>query len=192
MSSTLSPIRSEFSAGPRDTEPPVDATLRTANPKNVRFPNERPSLGKRASRALTRFMITFCVGVAATLVWQSYGDAAKEAIASSSPQLGWLAPQSASVAQADIIAPAAVGAPSPDLEQLRAVSHDLAVVRQSVDQLAAQFTAAQEQITRDITKLQAAEEDILHKISAPPSRPAEPAVRKPAPLTPPSQAPLVR
>src|SRR6266446_1483723 len=83
-----------------------------------------------------RFLITFCIGVAVTLAWQSYGDAAREMIASSSPQLGWLAPQDA-VAQT---APATIAptASSPDPQELKAVSVDLAEVRQRVDQLAAQ------------------------------------------------------
>ncbi len=38
--------------------------------------NGQPSLRKRASRALSRFLIAFCIGVAATLAWESYGDAA--------------------------------------------------------------------------------------------------------------------
>ena len=33
------------------------------------------------------------MGVAATLAWQSYGDATREMIASSYPQFGWLVPQ---------------------------------------------------------------------------------------------------
>jgi hypothetical protein len=53
------------------------------------------SLGKQASFALARFLIAFCSGVAATLAWQSYGDAARRMIASSSPQVGWSAPQAA-------------------------------------------------------------------------------------------------
>jgi hypothetical protein len=61
MSSTLRPTHSEFSAGLSATEPSVDAALRPANPKNVRFPSKRPSLGRRASRALARFLITFCM-----------------------------------------------------------------------------------------------------------------------------------
>jgi|SRR5580704_4058333 hypothetical protein len=44
----------------------------------------------------------------------------------------------------------------------------------------------------DITKLQAAEEDILHKISAPPPRPATAPAYKLAPLTPPPLAPPAR
>jgi cell division septation protein DedD len=52
-------------------------------------------LGKQASFALARFLIAFCTGVAATLAWQSYDGAARKMTASSSPQLGWAARQSA-------------------------------------------------------------------------------------------------
>ncbi len=126
-----------------------------------------------------RFLIAFCIGVAATLAWQSYGDAAREIVANSSPQLGWLAPQAA-VAQtaADTTVPAS---PSPNPQALKAMSLGLAAVRQRVDQLAAQVAAGQEQMTRDFTtKLHAAEQDILDKISVPPSQPAAAPVRKPA------------
>jgi hypothetical protein len=190
MSSTLSPTQSEFSAGLSVAKRSADAALRPANPKNDQFPSKRPSLGRRASRAVARFLIIFSIGVGATLAWQSYGDATREMIARSSPRLGWLAVQAAPIAQAapDIIAPAEPAAPSPEL---RAMSLSLAAVRQSVDQLAAQFAAGQEQMTRDITKLEAAEQEILQKISAPPPRPAEAPARKPVPLAP-SQAPPAR
>ena len=104
----MSSTRSEFSAGRRATKPSVDPTLQPADLKNDGFSSERPSLGNRASRPLARFLVTLCIGVAATLVWQSYGDAAREMIASASPQLGWLAPQAAPVARTapDVIAPA--------------------------------------------------------------------------------------
>src|SRR5207245_2437913 len=50
-----------------------------------------PSVGRLPSRKRpSRFLITFCIGVAATLAWQSYGDAARETISSAYPQLGWL------------------------------------------------------------------------------------------------------
>jgi hypothetical protein len=126
---------------------------------------------------LMRLLITFCIGVAVTLAWQSYGDAAREMVANSSPQLGWLAPQAA-VAQTapDTIAPTKS---SPDPQELKVMSADVAAVRQKVDQLAAQVAAGQEQMARDFaTKLGAAEQEIVDKISAPP--PAVP-VRKPVP-----------
>ena len=50
---------------------------------------KQPSLLRRATRSL----IIYCMGVAATLGWQSYGDATREMIASSYPQFGWLVPQ---------------------------------------------------------------------------------------------------
>jgi len=53
----------------------------------------RPSLGKRASRGLVRFLIVFSIGVGATLAWQSYGDVARAMIATSWPQLASLAPE---------------------------------------------------------------------------------------------------
>jgi hypothetical protein len=184
MASTLSPKQSEFSADLRPTKPSVDAMIRSADLKSKRL-----SLGKRAARSLTRFLIIFCIGVAATLAWQSYGDAAREMIANSSPQLGWLAPQAAPLAQTapDLVAPAAPTAPSADLQQLKEMALGLAAVRQSVDQLAAQLASNQQQMAGDIAKLQA-------EILAPPPRPAAAPARKPVPLTPlPSaQAPPVR
>src|SRR6266481_1813913 len=148
MSSTLSSARSKFSAGLWPTKPSVDATLVPAAPENDRV----PSVGKRASQAVA-FLITFCIGVAATLAWQS----SSATIAT---------PQAAVVAQAASDMNATPAAPSPDLaQQLEAMSLGLAAVRHSVDELA----DGQERITRDITKMQ----DILDKmISAPPPRPA--------------------
>ena len=80
---------SEIFAGLRVAEPSLDATLHPADLKNDRFPSDRPSLSKRASRALARFLIAAFIGVAATLAWQSYGEAAKQMIASWAPQFGW-------------------------------------------------------------------------------------------------------
>ena len=148
-------------------------------------PKHRPSLGKRSSRAALRFLITFGVGVAATLAWQSYGDAAREMIANSSPQLGWLAPQAAALVQvaSDTVAPTEPAAPSADRQQLQAMLLDLAAVRQSVDQLAAQVASGNQQIAVDIATLQATQQAILRKISAPPPRQAAPA-RNAVQLTP--------
>src|SRR5262249_28855819 len=66
--------------------------------EDLPFPKGAPSVRKRP-RLLARFPIAFCIGVAATLLWQSYGDAAREMIANSHPQLGWLAPRPALTAQ---------------------------------------------------------------------------------------------
>jgi hypothetical protein len=163
MASTVSRTGSEFSA---------DLSSRPS-----REMIKRPSLGKRASRSLTRFLVIFCSGVAATLAWQSYGDAAREMIANSYPQLSWLAPQAAPLAQtaSDMPAPAPSATPSPELKQL---SLAFATMRQSVDQLA----ASQQQMADGIAKLAADQQELLHKISAPPPRPAPAPARKPVPL----------
>jgi hypothetical protein len=194
MASTLSPsIQAEFSKDEWPTEPlrHVDVDL-----NHGQFSRTRPALGKRASRTLARFLITFCIGVAATLAWQSYGDTAREMIANSYPQFGWLAPQAAPPAQTapNMVAPAAPAALSPELLQLKGMAANLAAVRQSVDQLAAQLAAGQRQMAGDIANLQAADRDIIQKISAPPPRLTAPTARKPVPLTPPpsSEAPPVR
>src|SRR6516165_2707286 len=151
MSSTLSATQSGLSAGEWAAKPSVDATLRPVDLSNYKFPNRRPSLSKQTPHNLARLLITFFIGVAATWAWQSYGDAGRKMIASSSPRLGWLAPQAAPLAQTalDMIAPAA---PSPDLQpQLEAMSLGLAAVRESIDQLA----ASHEQMMRSVNQLAA-------------------------------------
>jgi hypothetical protein len=74
-------------------------------------------------------------------------------------------------------APAASSGASPDLDEIKAISRDIAVVRQSVDQLA----SGQQQMRREITKLQTTEQDIFDKITAPqpPPSPAAAPARKP-------------
>jgi hypothetical protein len=142
----------------------------------------RPSFGGRASRGLARFLIIFSIGIGATLAWQSYGDAARAMLANSSPQLGWLAPQTAPLAQTtpSMMVPPAADTASSDLQQL---TEALASMRQSVDQLAAQLAAGQQQVADNIAKLHADEQKILQKLSAtPPGATAAPA-RKPAPVT---------
>src|SRR5215467_7535846 len=121
MAATPNPTRFEFPPDHWPSRPSVVAI------------GKRPSLARRAARGVIRLLIIFGSGVAATLAWQSYGDVARETIASSSPQLGWLALPAAPRAQA-MAAPAA---PSPELQQLREMSFVFATVRQSVDQLSA-------------------------------------------------------
>jgi hypothetical protein len=179
MSSALSSLQSK-SAQWADEEPPIGATVRRRGSSvDWQLPAPEPV---QVGRVFPRFVMTFCIGVVATLAWQSYGDAAREMIARLSPRLAWLtpAPPAVPVMQAD---PAAL---SPDQEELKAISFGLAGVRQRVDQIAAELAAGQEQMTGDLTnKLNAAEQDILDKISGPPPQPAAPPARKPAPPTPP-------
>jgi hypothetical protein len=44
---------------------------------------------RRRSRGIVRYLIAMGIGVAATLGWQSYGETAKQIIATKAPELGW-------------------------------------------------------------------------------------------------------
>jgi hypothetical protein len=175
MDSTFRPTQSEFPTHPRAARPTVGAI----KPSSLDGAIMRPSLARRVLRRLARFLIVFCVGIGTILAWQSYGDAARAMIANSSPQLGWLAPQAAPVVPT---APAPAGAASSDVQQL---AFGLAAVRQSVDLLTAQLAAGEGQVGADIAKLQADQQEILHKLSAGPPRPTAAPAHKPVPLTPP-------
>jgi len=217
MNAMSSPTQSEFYAGVSPVEAPA---VSPADLKNDRSPNGRQSPRKRALPTVSSLLIALCIGVAATLAWQSYGDAAREMIANAHPQLGWLAPQGEPVTQnAPVaVAVAAPAAPAFDQQQLKAIAIDLEAMRRSIDRIAPgivagqeqmarsidriattqeqltrtvdQLTASQEQAMREITKLQAVEQYILYKSSEPPPRLAPAQARNPAPR--PSLVPIVR
>jgi hypothetical protein len=151
-------------------------------------PPRRRSIVGRMFRALTRFVIVVLIGVGATLGWQAYGDMAKEMLAARAPELAWVLTYLPATKP-----PAAVAAaPSPTL-QLEPLASNLEFVRRSVEQLALK----QEQMLRNIAALQALDEDIRQKVSAPPPSPSAAAAQaampppKPAPpkLQPPPGAP---
>src|SRR5262249_49776516 len=178
MAPTFRPTQSEFPPHLRAAGPTVDATKRSSLDPITK----RPSLARRARRGSARFFIIFCLGVATTLAWQSYGDEALGMMAKSSPQLAWLAPKTVPVAPtAPNVVTAAVA--SPDLQQL---ALGLAAVRQSGELLTGQVASGQQQTGSDIAKLQADGQEILHKLAAAPPRPTAAPTHKPAPVTPPS------
>jgi hypothetical protein len=181
MSTMPSHTQPEFSAASLLVKPSVEASAGSlAKVKNDQLTTSRPSLGKRASLAFAYYMIVFSVGTAATLAWQTYGDAARQ-----------------------LIAPAAS---APDQPQLNAMSLDLDAVRRSIDGLAIsigtaiatsqeqttrsidQLTAGLEQMTHEVAKLQAVERYVLYKKSDPPPRSVPAQVPKPVPR--PSQTPI--
>jgi hypothetical protein len=133
---------------------------RSASFRDDRFVNERPSVGRRMLRALTRFFIAVLIGVGATLGWQSYGDEARNMAIAQAPTLAWLM-------SIPTTRPAAMVATSPDpAQQLAPLASNLDAVRRSVEQLAVK----QDQMAQNIAALQAVEEDIRQKMSsAPPS-----------------------
>ena len=149
---------------PTQSDPLVDAlpTVRPADLKNDEYPSGRSLVAKRALITLFRFLIIFCIGVSATLAWQSYGDAAREMIANLYPQLRWLAPQAEPVPQnaPDASGLASRTASSPDQQQSNAISLDLDAVRQAIDRIATSIVSSQEQMTSSAERIATSQQQI--------------------------------
>ena len=162
-----------------------------AVPRHEAPPRRQRSAGRRASRGFLRFMPTLGIGVGGTLAWQAYGDEVRDLLATAYPQqLGWIAPQpdaTASAMQTTGVAPAP--APTVDQQQLNALALNIAAVRQSVEQLTTQVATSQQQMSGEIIRLQASEQDILTKIATPPPRPAPPTRKLAPPLATAAPAP---
>ena len=145
---------------------PMKPSIRSPRPSGLnddQVASDRPSIGRRIFRTLTRFIIAVLIGIGATLAWQSHGDAAREMVVARAPSLGWLLSVSTTKSPA-------VAATAPDpLPQLEPLASNLDVVRRSVEQLAAK----QEQMAQNIATLQALEEDIRQKVSSPPPPPSQ-------------------
>ena len=154
---------------------------------------------RRGSRGFGRFLLAALIGVAATLAWQSYGDATKQVIAAKAPELGWSPEAKQMIASWTLgwtkppvveskAAPVAQTAPiatSLDPEKVRQMAQNLAEVRETVQELA----AGQNQVTREIDKLESAVVEILMKMPEPPPQPPAAPARKPTPVPPSSRAP---
>src|SRR6266487_4536027 len=164
--------RSDLRSGRRPLKAPIDP------PHPHRFgegqlASDRPSIGRRMLRSLTRFSIAALIGVGATLGWQSYGDAAKEMVIARAPTLAWLL--SISTTKPPVVATTSPG----PVQQLEPLAFNLDIVRRSVEQLAAK----QEQMAQNIAALQAVE-DIRQKVSSTPPSPAPQAASIPQPNPP--------
>ena len=154
---------------------------------------------RRGSRGFGRFLLAVLIGVAATLAWQSYGDATKQVIATKAPELGWSPEAKQMIASWTLgwtkppvveskAAPVAQTAPiatSLDPEKVQQMAQNLAEVRETVQELA----AGQNQVTREIAKLESAVVEILMKMPEPPPQPPAAPARKPTPVPPSSRAP---
>jgi hypothetical protein len=156
---------------PTQSGPLADALpiVRPADLKNDEYPNGRSSVVKRGLITLFRFLIIFCIGVSATLAWQSYGDAAREMIANLYPQLRWLAPQAEPVPQnaPDASGLASRTASSPDQQQPNAISLDLDAVRQAMDRIATIATSiasSQEQMTSSADRIATSQQQIARSL----------------------------
>jgi hypothetical protein len=161
------------------------------------------AMKKRGSRRFGRYLVAILIGVAATLAWQSYGESAKQIIATRAPELGWspeakqmiatsiqrigwTKPPAGPEKQAPPVAQTAPTAPSLDPGQVQQMTQNLAALREMVQQL----TTGQDQTTREIAKLESAVVEILMKIPEPPPQPSVAPARKPTPVPPSSRAPI--
>ncbi len=164
---------------------------------------------RRASGAFGLYLVAICLGVSVTLAWQPYAEATKQVIATRAPELGWspeakqmiaswfeehgwTKPLGSDSRQRQPQLPVAQTAPeateskapatpSIDPEQVQQMTRSLTALQQSAEQLA----STQDQMAHEITRLQAADVEILLKLPAPPPPPpiaAAPAVAgRPAP-----------
>jgi hypothetical protein len=163
---------------------------------NNDLPGGKPSIVTRTFRAVARFSIAVLIGVAATLAWQAYGH--------NTSSLRWFSvstsdvehsPQNTAVPQSAALPQTAspVAANIPELAQLEPMTHDLAAVRLSLEQLAVK----QDQIIQNMTALQAAQQDIKQKITSraasqsPSDQPHKPPKPRPVQQPPVSAAPPV-
>jgi hypothetical protein len=125
--------------------------------------------------AVSRFLAVFCIGVVATLAWQSCTGAARQLVENSSLQLGRSAPNSQNI---DVPAPLAV----------RPLDKPyLANLEQRLDQsvasgqLTVQLASAHEHVAQAFAALQWTERNTISDASVPLPRSAPAVTRKPAP-----------
>jgi hypothetical protein len=137
--------------------------------------SDRPSLGRRVFRAIIGSIV---IAVTASLAWQAYSDDhTKDMVqawwssghglkskhgsvlaVNNTPQLSdQTAPLSPSPP-----APVVAEAPPELLQQLQTIVSDLAVLRHAVEEIASK----QDRTSRDITSLQAAEQNVSQQISS--------------------------
>jgi hypothetical protein len=156
---------------------------------------------KRSSRGFTRYLLAFCIGAAATLAWQSYGEAAKQIFAAKAPelgwspetkqmianlveQLGWTKPPATSAVRPSALetpqpAPVAQTAPqnvTPKAPAAPSIDpeqvHRMAMDLTALRQTVEQLAASQDQMVREIARLKVADGEILANVTpAPPPPP---------------------
>ena len=169
----------------------------------VAIENEVKQRGSRGSRRFRRYLAAVLIGVAATLAWQSYGESAKQIIATRAPELGWSREARQMIAtsiqwigwtksptgpekRAPLVAQNAPATPSLDSGQVQQMAQNLAAMKQTVEQIA----GGQGQMARDIARLEAAVAELIAKIPEPPAQPSVAPARKPTPVPPSSRTPI--
>ena len=157
-----------------------------------------PPVPGQPSRRLVRYLLAILFGVAATVAWQSYGQATKQMIANWVEQLGWTkqladAEHAANGPSVPQFAQGSTGAQtgsdkfppiaSLDPQEVHQMALDLAAVRQILEQIA----AGQTKMAGEINNLLVTDMEMFLKIPAP--APAAAPSRKPMPVAPPLRAP---
>jgi len=130
---------------------------RSSDLQHAQFRSVRPSIGRRLTRSLFRFSLAALIGIGGTLAWQYYGG---DMVRAWAPSLGWLLPASA---------PGPAVTSTELQQQLKPMAIDLALVRRTEEQLAAnldQLARKQEQMAQAIVTLQAAGQDLSKQILA--------------------------
>jgi hypothetical protein len=179
MSARPKPAQSEF----LDDSLPVKlsgepAPIRLADLKSDQLPSGRLSLGnldplgRLEPLAFARYLITFSIGVAVALAWQSYGNATREVVALKAISLD----RDAVRQSLDRIATSV----ATSQEQMTRK------IERSIDRIA----AGQEQTTREISDLQTVEQYILDRLSTLQTRLAATTASKPVLRSP--QVPMMR
>ena len=179
MSARPKPAQSEF----LDDSLPVKlsgepAPIRLADLKNDQLPSGRLSLGnldplgRLEPLAFAPYLITFSIGVAVALAWQSYGNATGEVAALKAISLD----RDAVRQSLDRIATSV----ATSQEQMTRR------IERSIDRIA----AGQEQTTREISDLQTVEQYILDRLSTLQTRLAATTASKPVLRSP--QVPMMR
>ena len=194
MSSTAGATQVEFSVGdPITRDPPVPG---------------------QPSRGLPRYVLAFCIGVAATVAWQAYGQATKQMIATWAPDLGWSPEATQMIAgwfvqlgwtkpsggagntavRPTVLASvqaAAVAQTAPDKVVKGSIDpqqiQQIALDVAALRQTVEQVAASQRDMAAEIHNLLVTDMDMFLKIPASP--PAAASSRKSTPVAPPSRVP---
>jgi hypothetical protein len=163
----LSDTHSEHRADRQKPRGPYRPSRNNTQFRGAQSKSYKPPMSRRVARSVALVLFAALVGVGGTLACQSYRDEITQVF----PPLGWLFPVSTMKAPAPAVTTA-------DLqEQLKPVAIDLALVRRSIEQLASnqdQLGRKQDQMAQAMAALQAAEQDVSQKVSAPQSLPSAP------------------
>ena len=155
--------------------PPHPLSEDWQTPRAFNQNRERRPTRRRSSRAFPRYCAGLVIGILATLAFQSYREKIIEVVTAEVPSLAWLLPVSTA-------SPPAAASSAQPVQQLEAIlaqqlEPGFAAVRHSVEQLTGkveQLAAQQDQITKTIEIVQAAEQEISQRLSSRAATPHKP------------------